>query len=125
MPTKKKVSKKAAAKKTVQKKSAPEAAKALIGQITSGPGGRPTLYKPEFCDEIIKYFDVEPYTVQIVLNEKTGNESHRKVANDYPTLAGFAKHIKVSRSVLQFWMQAHPEFLLAVSRTPQGIDPSA
>jgi len=80
------------------------------------PRGRPTTYKPEFCDEIIEHFDIEPYRVITRVHQKTGNEYSEKVANDLPTLAGFAASLGVSRQTLTDWAKRWPEFSYAITR---------
>lgn len=55
-------------------------------------GGRPTKYKPEFCETVIK----------------AGEEG--------ATLAGMAEACDVYRGTLNEWMEAHPEFSSAVKR---------
>jgi hypothetical protein len=64
------------------------------------PGGRPTKYRPEYCQQIVDYFDV-PHVVK-------GDDG--AVANDLPTLAGFAASIDVTRQTLLQWCTDHPEF---------------
>jgi hypothetical protein len=54
--------------------------------------GRPTDYKPEFCDEVIA----------------AGQEGL--------SLTAFAGMIGVCRATINNWMAAHPEFLEAVNR---------
>ena len=60
-------------------------------------GGRPTKWKPEYNEMIVKWFDVEPY-----------RESNDKmVPIKPPTLYGFAASIGVSDDTLHEW--AKPE----------------
>ena len=54
-----------------------------------GPGGRPTLYKPEYCDMVVEHMA------------------------QGASLTSFAASIKTSRSVITVWMNEHPEFLRA------------
>ena len=56
------------------------------------PGGRPTLYDPRYCEEIVA-FCAEGFS-----------------------LTGFAGHIGVSRQSITEWASVHPEFSLAVRR---------
>ena len=53
--------------------------------------GRPTDYKPEYCQQIIDYFN-DPSNTPI------------------PLFADFALKLGVSRATLHEWRQAHPEF---------------
>lgn len=72
--------------------------------------GRPTKYKPEFCDKLIKFFDVEPFE-DIVLPHYFNDEKHlikwkdyKRVASKLPTLRNFAKSIKVHISNVYEWL---------------------
>lgn len=81
--------------------------------------GRPTLYKPEYCDEIVAYFDVEPTReVQKTVFKKDGSidvvETQEPVP--LPTLAGFACKIKVCKDTLNEWSKVHPEFSAAIKK---------
>lgn len=86
-------------------------------------GGRPTLYKPEYCKKIIEYFDIEPYREReiLVTNSKTGYEKteYEEVANDLPTLSGFAHSINVNQDTLHEWCKKHQEFSEAFKRAKE------
>ena len=56
------------------------------------PAGRPTKYKPEFCDVVVK------------------------VGEDGDTLVGMAEACDVDRATITNWMEEHPEFFSAVKR---------
>ena len=79
--------------------------------------GRPTLYRPAFCQQLLDHFDVEPNREVTRINKKTGNEYTELVANNFPTLAGFARKIGVGTSTLWLWTKAHPDFMDATTRT--------
>ena len=89
----------------------------------SNPVGRPSLYKPEYADELIKYFDVKPFSIEVVKDAK-GNERTDILPGTFPTLARFATKIGVSRDTLYEWSTAtddegnliHPEFSYAYKR---------
>ncbi|QIC52902.1 putative terminase small subunit [Brucella phage EF4] len=55
-------------------------------------GGRPTLYRPEYCETVIEL-------------GKQGD-----------SLAQMAAHFDVSRQTIENWASDHPEFLAALSR---------
>ena len=76
--------------------------------------GRKTKYKPEYCDEMMKYFDIEPlFETPVDIYDKKGNLKLSKVAfvpNNLPTFAGFAVQIGVSVDTLNEWQTArYPE----------------
>lgn len=71
--------------------------------------GRPSLYKPEYCELILEYFSVRPYET-VGINEK---------AADFPSFAGFAAKIGVHRDTLHEWKDIHPEFSDAYMRAKE------
>jgi len=75
---------------------APKGNKYAIGNN----GGRPTKYKKNYCQEIIKYFDKEPFEI------KEGKE----VPVNLPTFEKFAVYIDVNYDTLQEWRKKHEEF---------------
>lgn len=81
--------------------------------------GRPTKYKPEYVEALIKYFDREPYEEKLVkIITKSGDviEVPKNEATDFPTLAGFAIKIGVCKDTLQEWAKVHEEFSVAYKR---------
>jgi hypothetical protein len=64
-------------------------------------GGRPTKYKPEYCEKIIEYFSRSPYVE---------NSKGEKKPNDLPYFAEFASQIDVSFETLLEWTKKHSEF---------------
>jgi len=76
------------------------------------PGGRPTDYRPEFCQSAIDFFDQEPY--------ETINET--QIPRKLPTVVGFARHIKVALSSVYNWMDhEHPCFQQKFMETLKGL----
>lgn len=57
-----------------------------------GPGGRPSEYKPEYCDAVIEH------------------------ARDGASLTSFAASVGVSRQTITNWTERYPEFLEASAR---------
>lgn len=80
--------------------------------------GRPTLYKPEYVEELLEYFDQEPYVeVEKTVPTKKGPvQINVDEATDFPTLAGFAIKIGVHRDTLHEWSKKYPEFSDAYKR---------
>jgi hypothetical protein len=66
--------------------------------------GAPTKYKPQYCEEIVAYFDYKPSIEQIVA---------RKMANgliEFPTFEKFASIIGVHVDTMIEWCDVHEEF---------------
>lgn len=78
------------------------------------PAGRPTDYKPEYCEEIIRYFDQAPYEI-------TSDDKGRLIVNPrpLPTKERFAHMIGVHKDTLQEWAKVHPEFSVAYKKAGQ------
>ena len=64
--------------------------------------GRPSLYRSEYDDLIVTYFNHEPYTEHKV-EQPNGLVKLQRMATDPPMLAGFAKSIGVSRDAVNAW----------------------
>lgn len=96
--------------------------KKAVKKKTSKKKGRPTSYKPKYCEEIIAYFSIEPYREvkekSISARGKVTYKSHT-IASDVPSLAGFACLIEVHRDTLQEWTKVHKEFSVAYKRSKQ------
>ena len=90
---------------------------------TKRPVGRPTLYKPEYVEQLIEFFDKEPFE-HVPGIDKAGNEKMEMVPAKFPTLARFATKIGVTRDTLYEWSTAknddetlkYPEFSYAYKR---------
>lgn len=73
------------------------------------PRGRPSDYRPEYCEEIVSYFDRPLF-----------KEGYKKELHDFPTLQEYAARIRcVSMQTLHNWAAAHPEFMEAFNRAKQ------
>lgn len=90
-------------------------------------GGRPTKYKPEYCDQIIAYFSVKPYE-QIWTQTEYQNGSVKSkltiTANPLPTMAEFAHSIGVNGDTLVEWAkdrnkEKYPGFSAAYIRAKE------
>ncbi|MGE0132076.1 MAG: hypothetical protein AB7U82_28675 [Blastocatellales bacterium] len=78
-------------------------------------GGRPSKYKPEYCQKLIEFFDIEPYEDKPLEHYGKDGEvkwiDYKRMANKLPTLRGFAKHIEVDISTVYNWIsEKHASF---------------
>ena len=84
------------------------------------PGGRPTKYKPEYCDMIIDYFSRPPQRVEYkrTYNPDGSIRSEEPIilGTQYPTYEGFAQTLGVDRKTVERWTDEHKEFCLAYTR---------
>jgi len=77
--------------------------------------GRPTLYKPQYVQEIIEHFDKPLYQKKIKIVQRMGVavEVEVEVPNSFPTFEGFATKIRTTHRTLVTWTEKHPDFLHA------------
>lgn len=81
------------------------------------PGGRPTDYKPEYCQMMLDHFNQPLY----VTKKKEIASGGRKVIveeekpNSMPTFERFALNIGVIHETLRNWCKSNPEFFAAYS----------
>ena len=84
--------------------------------------GRPTKYKVQYCEEIITFFDQEPYSV---VEDDDGNvmvsANGKPVfkACPLPTFEHFAQSIGVHVDTLHEWADKHPKFSESKKRASQ------
>lgn len=91
------------------------------------PVGRPTVYRPEFCEMMIAFFDI-PLEREVIVDVEDCQggsiKEARIVANPFPTLSRFAASIGVSSDTLRKWARAknpdgtpvRPEFFWSYAR---------
>ena len=85
--------------------------------------GRPSKYKPEYCEDIVKYFEVPPQ--QVIYKEsyfpdgKLKSKDPITLACQLPTLQGYANSIKVHVDTMIEWCKEHKEFSEAYARAKQ------
>lgn len=86
-------------------------------------GGRKSLYDPKYCEEIIKFFDIEPYYEAVVKTiTKPSGEVIKEMGlrpNKLPLLSQFAHSINVSTDALNDWVKHHEEFSLSYKKAKQ------
>ncbi len=80
--------------------------------------GRPTKYKPEFCEEVDKYLKKsrdEHY--QLLRGSSTNGETYEnKIRVKLPTLEGFASFIGIGLSTVEEWKRKYPIFQRAFEK---------
>lgn len=81
--------------------------------------GRPSEFKPEYCQQLLEYFTVPPYRE---LPETWYNpdgtvkrESVKLVANPPPHVGGFARKIGVAKSTIYDWARKYPNFAYSIA----------
>lgn len=99
-----------------------------MSEEESRPIGRPTKYDPKYCEEVIEFFNKEPFEyVEVDVEDEETGETRKSIALDkfnnpirvpcpLPTKERFAFSIGVHRATLVDWMHRHPEFLDAIKK---------
>ena len=75
--------------------------------------GQPTKYKPEYCQQLIDYFSIEPLEIireQEITDTEGDKYISRRLPQRFPWFEGFARKIGVHRNTLKNWCNEHPEF---------------
>ncbi|GAG38158.1 unnamed protein product, partial [marine sediment metagenome] len=78
--------------------------------MAKSKAGQPTKYKPEHCQALIDFFDIEPYEDREIphYDKKTGEivvwTDIKRMPNKLPTLRDFAKSINVSIRAVYNWL---------------------
>lgn len=77
--------------------------------------GRPTKYDQKYCGELIKFFSVNATRVVEDMRKLSADGSNsgsiqRRVANEMPTFAKFARKIGVNQDTLHEWKKRYKEF---------------
>lgn len=83
-----------------------------LSKQTEQPG-QPTKYKPEYCQQLIDYFSIEPLEIireQEITDTEGGKYISRRLPQRFPWFEGFARKIGVHRNTLKNWCAEHPEF---------------
>lgn len=82
------------------------------------PGGRPTKYKPEYCQRLIEYMQQNGKEVKKPFMHEGVITDH--VLGYLPRFfEGFATEIDVTVSTLTLWKDVHPEFSAAYEKAKQ------
>ena len=89
-----------------------------MSDSTKNSAGQPTKYRQEYCADIIKFFNREPYDVLkddgVVMTDKYGRPVMMPCR--FPTFEMFALSIGVHRETLINWCSAHEEFFDAYKK---------
>lgn len=92
--------------------------KCEIEVIKKHPGGRPTKYRPEYCEDLVRFFD-RPLTktvTETIFLKGIPVEREIEVANDFPYLIRWCQDKDISFDTLNEWTRVHPEFSEAFKR---------
>lgn len=85
--------------------------------------GRPSKYKPEYCEEIIKFFDIELSTPvlkkKIIKKDGEVIEEYDERANNMRFLSQYARSIGVTTTTMLQWTEEYPEFLEAYNKAKE------
>ncbi|PHS64343.1 MAG: hypothetical protein COB09_08170 [Thalassobium sp.] len=94
-----------------------------VEEPAPGAGGRPTKYKPEYCTEVIEFFDQEPFIMATKVDEEGSEvpvlDKHGNpvlIPCKFPTKEGFARKVGVCRDTIHEWEKTYPEFSDAIKK---------
>ena len=90
-------------------KEAKKKAVAVVLEVDAKVGaGRPTKYKPEYCQMMLDFFDIEVMRC-VEVEVKPNVKEVRYVPNTFPTITRFASNIGVTRDTLYEWASKKDE----------------
>jgi DNA-packaging protein gp3 len=81
--------------------------------------GAPTIYKPEYAQAIIDYFEAAQLPGDLAPNDSgsgSGRRALERVYTHMPTLQGFARSIGTHTQRIYEWAARHPSFADACAR---------
>lgn len=93
-------------------KEAPQAVKSRYNSEEK-QFGRPSSYKPEYCDALIRFFDVEPCRAgKKTFTTKNGTviEEEVEIPENLPTFERFGCDIGVTVGTMLSWCDVYPDF---------------
>ena len=100
-----------------------QAAMATRPRVADGaiPGGyrhvgAPTLYRPEYAQAIIDYFESHQLPGDLAPSKDNNQRAIERIYTHMPTLQGFARSIGTSTKVLKDWEMRHAAFGMASAR---------
>lgn len=74
--------------------------------------GRPTKYKPEYCEQLREFFSGEPCreVIETISGKNWSKEESKLLPNRFPTFENFAASVNVHVDTLHEWCEVYPEF---------------
>jgi len=94
-----------------------------MGKInTDSKVGRPSKYKPQYCQAIVDFFSVEPYqTMNINITKADGSQVDKTVeeASPLPTFMKFCDLIGIAKHTMLKWVKDYEEFMHAYNKAKQ------
>ena len=99
----------------------------IVPVLEKRPVGRPTLFQEEYTEQLLAYFDKEPFERRPLLDKEGNEKGSEIVPNKFPTLARFATMVGVTRETLHDWATSknedeslrHPNFSYAYKRAKE------
>ena len=93
-------------------------------QYAKGHGqGRPSAYKPEYCQDIIDHFSKEPVTTlykrEYFQSGQLKSEIPILTPASFPTMQKFADSIGVTTQTIRNWAEEHKDFFEALTRAKE------
>lgn len=70
-------------------------------------------YKPEYCHQLIDYFNIEPYKIENELHTNKDGSTfvvRKEIPNDMRFKSEFARQIGVNIDTLKDWCKIYPEW---------------
>ena len=84
--------------------------------------GRPTKYKPEYCEMLLDYFNKEAFRISEIRIQKGKDflrTEEKLLPEVLPTFQRFAWNIGTTNQILLDWANIHPAFKQAYSRAQE------
>lgn len=94
-----------------------------MSEEVKNPRHRPTLYKPEYCEEIIDFFNRPFFTEEDVqTTDKLGRPIIKKVKIpcQLPTIERFSLNLGIHKDTVYEWARNNPDFSVALATAKQA-----
>jgi hypothetical protein len=76
--------------------------------------GKPCKYIPEYCQKLIDFFNIEPYTEVYAMSKDGKSVFKERIPNNLPLIGRFATTIGIGKSTIWSWSERYPEFKAAL-----------